>query len=552
LTSVGLEPATSGPDCGAQPNPCSGGFISAMLFSAAMGSGASLETYGMTASDIAAGLTVATDFPSATAIPCGSGHNATSIGDAATVLGAWSEAAAPTYPSKCPTSTYADHFQWGTCESFAYTCPIFQAYYDSTNRYFMDWWTIFYWGWWVSWGPFVGIFIATISRGRTIRQIITFGFFLPCLFSFFWFSVYGGLAIKAQRVAEVVLGQKPDYEHGTIDCGVHYSWPGVPTTQAAIDLDKLGYRMLACQPFVTQIYDIMRPYADWTPFRWIVLWVGLFFWFITSSDSGSYVDDLLGSSGLSKPPAIQRIYWAFTEGAVASILVASTPEEGDFQGVLKGLRSVSICAGLPLTVFMCLMVPATYRALKFEYGEKDILGAKKFNVQIFDFFECYNPMTKTPYSGQAGKQITTTLISLFFPAFTVYKSLSDVDSKCGSIMLALMSQLMLMIWFILQFVEIGTDDTAAMSWVAYCFFAGTVGYTRMTVRKAYNVWGSLPEDLLLGFTMYPFVLCQTSLMTENKGEGAPGYCDEILKTIEMSSGGRTAAPALKTEETASA
>ena len=51
------------------------------------------------------------------------------------------------------------------------------------------------------------------------------------------------------------------------------------------------------------------------------------------------------------------------------------------------------------------MVPSTYRALKFEYGEKDILGAKKFNVQLFDFFECYNPVTKTPYSGQAGKQV---------------------------------------------------------------------------------------------------------------------------------------------------
>ena len=89
----------------------------------------------------------------------------------------------------------------------------------------------------------------------------------------------------------------------------------------------------------------------------------------------TFVDDMLAASGLSKPPVLQKIYWAVVEGAIAIILISSA-EEGSFQSVLKGLRSVSICAGFPLTILWCLMVPSTLRALKHEYGEKEILNAK--------------------------------------------------------------------------------------------------------------------------------------------------------------------------------
>jgi hypothetical protein len=316
-------------------------------------------------------------------------------------------------------------------------------------------------------------------------------------------------------------------------CDPHYDGSGNPTSDGAKDLDGLGIRMIACQPFVTQIYDVVQMYQDWTPFLMIMLWVGLFFYFITSSDSGSFVDDLLGSSGLSKPPAIQKVYWGFTEGAVASILVGTAPG-GSFQSVLKGLRAVSICAGMPLTVFMCLMVPSTYRALKFEFNEQDIIKSKKFNTQVFDFFECFDPVTKTPYSGQAGKQMTTIAIALVAPGIAVYKTLAACpDQACSKVIVALLAQITWLLWLILHFVQIGTGDSGSMAWTFFCFFTGTVGYTRATCRKKYNVWGSIVEDMWLALTMYPFVLSQSQLMVENDGEGAPDYFADLTRALEL-------------------
>jgi len=79
------------------------------------------------------------------------------------------------------------------------------AMYEQSQTEFMDWWTVFYWGWWISWAPFVGMFVAMISRGRTIRNVIMGAFLTPTLFIMVWFSCFGGLGMKMQRVAELVL-----------------------------------------------------------------------------------------------------------------------------------------------------------------------------------------------------------------------------------------------------------------------------------------------------------------------------------------------------------
>ena len=535
-SQFGSNVTFSSGDCGKQVNPCNKGEITRVLFTTTW---QALGAYGLSAAARNDGRAVLSRFfATATAIPCGSGWNTTHFDErAAEILGATEGDEItddiPTYPSECPTTTFDDHQLWGTCTTYAYNCPRFQALYGLTNRMFMDWWTVFYWGWWVSWGPFVGIFIATISRGRTIRQVILGGFLLPCLFSFLWFAVFGGLAIKMERVAEFVLNVKPDWEHGTIQCEPHYSSSGTPLTEQAIKLDGLGYRMLACQPFVTQIYDVMRPYQDFAPALWPLLWVGLLIYFITSSDSGSFVDDLLGASGLSHPPAIQKIYWGCVEGAVASILVASAPD-GDFQGVLKGLRAVSLCAGFPLTVLMCLMVPATWRALKYEFREPDILRAKKFNTQIFDIFECYNPVIETPYSGKAGVQISALFVNLVFPCVGIFKSLSVVPNhKITAFVLATLAQLLFLTWFSLQIVQVSVRDSGSMSWVVFIFFISIVGYTRWQVRQVYDVWGSMVEDMWLGLTLYPFVLAQTQLMAANDGKGAPSYWAEVERAFKL-------------------
>ena len=154
---------------------------------------------------------------------------------------------------------------WGTCAAHSLECSAFQSLFDSTNTVWMDWWTVFYWGWWISWAPFVGMFMAIISRGRTVRELILGGFFAPVLFSALWFSIFGGLAFKMERLAELALGVKPDWEHGSVECLRDYDWDGNAVSDAAVALADGGYYMLACRPFITQIYDVMMPYRGLAP-----------------------------------------------------------------------------------------------------------------------------------------------------------------------------------------------------------------------------------------------------------------------------------------------
>ena len=106
---------------------------------------------------------------------------------------------------RCPETTLKDVSAWGTCTAFLMSCPATAVFFNDTNPMFMDWWTIFYWAWWITWAPFVGFFVALISRGRTVREVIVGGFICPTLFALIWFGIFGGLGIKMQRVAEVAL-----------------------------------------------------------------------------------------------------------------------------------------------------------------------------------------------------------------------------------------------------------------------------------------------------------------------------------------------------------
>jgi len=125
------------------------------------------------------------------------------------------------------------------------------VFYEESPVEFMDWWTIFYWGWWISWAPFVGLFIAKISQGRIIRNVIVGAFLLvPCAFVMVWFSVFGGLGIKMQRVAELVLvTDSANYDSASPDCDMLGYADGLPVSQEAIDLAKSGYYPLACRPY---------------------------------------------------------------------------------------------------------------------------------------------------------------------------------------------------------------------------------------------------------------------------------------------------------------
>ena len=191
-----------------------------------------------------------------------------------------------------------------------------------------DWqsgWTIFYWAWWVSWAPFVGVFIARISRGRTIREFVLGVLLIPMVILFFWFTTFGGVAIHMELLA-------------ALDPAL--ASPGLVEAVQA-DSGSAIFKLVEYYPFAKPITFL------------IVIMIVL--WFVTSSDSASFVIDMLTAGGDTNPPKIQRLFWALMEGLIAAILLAA--------GGLGALQAAAIVAGLPFALVIFVMMYALLRGL---------------------------------------------------------------------------------------------------------------------------------------------------------------------------------------------
>jgi len=548
MATAGVAMTMSSSNCGSMVNPCKQGLImaagTALLGTATPLSAtatALLKSFKMspvslghlkTTGDalVAAGVNLR-------GIPCGSGWNTTHYdawsawalrGSVDTALPAAVTGA--TFP-RCPETITKDVMTWGQCEKFQASCPIQQTYYGDTNKMFMDWWTIFYWAWWITWAPFVGFFVALISRGRTIREVIVGGFICPTLYAIMWFSVFGGLAIKMQRTAEMALEVEPDVMNGGITCSEHYSG-GVPITPKAKHLARAGYYMLTCMPKDNQIYHIMEPYANATGFLQFFLWLGLVIYFLTSSDSGSMTDDIISASGLSaeRVPWWQKVFWCWTEGLVAIALVNTG-------GALKALQALSIVIGLPYTILLCMMVPSLYRLVKKEVGDEDIATSYKFNTQLGDIFELFSPKCGSPCS--PGKHVTSILLGLVFPFLAVFKVFKHLkpEAPTQAMLIGLTAQCFHLAWLIFMIVEWANGGRNAhnMAWLWFTFFLCVVTFARVEMRYKHKVWGSVFDDIFAAMFLWPIALAQLQMMAETDGQDKPLYwkdADELIATMQ--------------------
>ena len=178
-----------------------------------------------------------------------------------------------------------------------------------TGGHWQNSWTVFYYAWWLSWAPFVGMFIARISYGRTVREFIFAVLVVPTLLGFAWLTVFGGAALDIEifgtggLVAELGLG----VEHALFAL-----------------LDRF-------------------PFAFWTS---LLATLVIVTFFVTSSDSGSLVIDIIAAGGEPDPPVGQRVFWAAMEGVVAAVLLVG--------GGLTALQTASIITGLPFAVVLLL------------------------------------------------------------------------------------------------------------------------------------------------------------------------------------------------------
>ncbi|WP_419782273.1 BCCT family transporter [Malaciobacter marinus] len=204
-----------------------------------------------------------------------------------------------------------------------------------------DWignWTLFIFGWTIAWAPFVGLFIAKISKGRTIRQFVVGVMLVPTIFTFLWFSIFGDTALH------MVMVQGYDSLITEVQ------------NDKAIALFKLFERL----PF-TEVISFLTVFLIIT-------------FFVTSSDSGSLVIDSLASGGAIHTPVWQRSFWVILEGVVASVLLIA--------GGLGALQTASIVSALPFAIIMLIAGVGMWRALIIEdHREHSLQHTVNMNLQ---------------------------------------------------------------------------------------------------------------------------------------------------------------------------
>lgn len=214
---------------------------------------------------------------------------------------------------------------------------ILQVFVESTGRYFdrfieigtfssafvdNSWqnnWSVFYWAWWIAWSPFVGMFIARVSKGRTIREFVLGVLLVPTLMTFFWMSVFGGSAL-----------------------GLEMETPGLLSD-------------IILEDSSTSLFVFLKEF----PFSAVTSFLGIFMvtvFFITSSDSGSLVIDSITAGGKLDAPVGQRILWALIEGAVAIALLVG--------GGLSAMQTASVSTGILFLFVIFIMIYSLLKSLK--------------------------------------------------------------------------------------------------------------------------------------------------------------------------------------------
>jgi len=185
---------------------------------------------------------------------------------------------------------------------------------------FSQGWTSFYWAWWISWSPFVGMFIARVSRGRTIREFVFCVILIPTAVTMIWMGAFGGTAI-AQVVADAAA----------------------PVKSAALEL---------------KLFEMLKP----LPLAGITSFVGIILvlvFFVTSSDSASLVIDTITAGGKTNAPPSQRVFWCVFEGLVAAVLLLVGGKES-----LNALQAMAVSTGFPFTIILLVMCVSLYLGLR--------------------------------------------------------------------------------------------------------------------------------------------------------------------------------------------
>ena len=346
----------------------------------------------------------------------------------------------------------------------------------------MDDLTIFYWGWWIAWSPFVGMFIAKISRGRTIREFINATLTAPVGFSILWLSIFGGVGLRMERNAELA----------NITCS---SVLGGGEAKQSLD----GLYRLSCREKTDMWFDVMEPYEGLGTVLSVLSLVSIILYFVTSSDSGSLVIACLSANGDPEPPVLQRIFWALTEGATTTALLYAGGKDA-----LIALQTVSIASGVPYTIILCFMCVALWRAVKIEAGDLNIHGPQ-FTTGLLDVLS--TPTTES---------VSKVFLSVVAPWYFIGVAAGEVDRRnrrrCIHMLILAVPFYGAIALFAMGYLQPNLRYVGLS--VLFGFFAYATK-VRNSIREKHDINGNMVEDFFAVSCLYPFAAYQMETHMQN-------------------------------------
>lgn len=243
-----------------------------------------------------------------------------------------------------------------------------------------DWiggWTIFYWGWWLAWAPFVGLFIARISRGRTIREFILGVMLVPTVFTLVWMTIFGNTAI------DMVLNQGNDM-------------------LASLANDNT--------PVALFLFLEQFPFAS---FLSVIAVLMVVVFFVTSCDSGAMVIDMLCSHGSNNTPLWQRIYWTAGVGIIAAVLLLS---DG-----ISALQTMTIASALPFAIVLIIALYGLIKALRIEAYKRDSMNMPPTQLQLSNNKEGWKERLKSIVDFPSKQRVIQFIQDEGYPSFLAVK-----------------------------------------------------------------------------------------------------------------------------------
>lgn len=427
------------------------------------------------------------------------------------------------------------------------------------NPSWMGWWTVFYMAWWVAWACFVGLFIARISKNRTLRSVIVGVFAAPTAYALIWFSFMGGIGLRQQRQAmELQMLGDVHYNDPThfLSDGSAFCYD-VPQSDVYVGNDLIFTNTL---PGITPVctfdssnsslawFNVMfsftypgtGPGGNFGGFGQFMSGISIFtlaVYFITSSDSGSLVVDTLASNGAEEHHWIQRVFWAFTEGAVATGLLVAGGNDA-----LGALQTASIVFGLPFNFFifffcwgiyrMCITIEEQGLKGNDEYIDpKLLLPSKTWTLPlyggVFNFFEfLFSFGAPNIKLGDAAlmpskkhcMDFLKNILIPFVPLFSVY---SSIDSKGRhkkiNICIVTIYALCHLMWVILFICGTINYGFTAFGWTFFFINACILTTLRMDIRGKLGIGGNIVGDFVAGSFLYPQALLQMQLQLAEEG-----------------------------------